>query len=46
MKNAEPTRSEKGIDRRSNHWIELLLNALEPVDLLSVLLDGVFALLL
>ena len=42
MKHPGPTRSENGIDWRSNEWIELLLKGLDPADLLSVLLEGVF----
>jgi hypothetical protein len=46
MKNQTPTRIAMGFDRRSNDRIGLMLDWLDPVDLLSVLLDGLLELLL
>jgi len=48
MKDHAPTRIDygKGLKGRSNAWIDLTLNCLDPGDLLSVLLDGLFVLLL
>jgi len=46
MKNQTPTRSGRGFDWPSNDRIGLMLNWLDPADLVSVLLDGLFELLL
>jgi hypothetical protein len=46
MNNPAPTRIGRGFDRRSNDWIGLMLDWLDPVALLSVLLDGLLELLL
>jgi hypothetical protein len=46
MNNPAPTRIGRGIDNRSNDRIGSMLDWLDPVDLLSVLLDGLLELLL
>jgi len=48
MKIQAPTRIgyERGFDRRSDDKVARMLDWLDPADLLSVLLDGLFELLL
>jgi hypothetical protein len=48
MKNQAPTRIgyEKGFNGRSNDKVAWMLDWIDPGDLLSVLLDGLFDLLL
>jgi len=48
MKEHVPTRIDcgKGLNGRSDAWIDSMLSRLDPGALLSVLLDGVFELLL
>ena len=42
MKNQPPTRSGRGFDWQSNDRICFLLDPLDPVDRVSVLLEGLF----
>jgi hypothetical protein len=46
MKNQTPTTIdyEKGFNGRSNYWIDSMLNCLDPVDLVSGLLEWLIAL--